>query len=200
MPASSRATSRLDSVHAENQLGSGLHRGTNLRRVEAVDADPHSGLAQLAYDRAQVGEGNSRGAADVDEIRAAGAEVIGGGTDLRPAQLGRVVDLGQDLDRVGAVVRCGGRLPEVAGDLPQVLGSLLDSSRRTAPVSTPVSPSQRPGISTRSVSGGTSRKRAIHGVVISAATVIFMTATSGSNGGCHLLQHPAQAPVRRACR
>src|SRR3989449_7353009 len=43
------------------------------------------------------------------------------------------------------------------------------------------SPSHRPGISTRSVPGGTSRKRAIQGVVIRAATVIFMTATSHAN-------------------
>ncbi len=39
------------------------------------------------------------------------------------------------------------------------------------------SPSQSPGIMTRSTSPGTSRKRAIHAVVMSAATVILSTAT-----------------------
>ena len=48
-------------------------------------------------------------------------------------------------------------------------------------------------MSTRSVPSGTSRKRAIHGVVISAATVILSTATSASNGGSHLLAGRARS-------
>ena len=39
-----------------------------------------------------------------------------------------------------------------------------------------------PGIMIRVTPGGTSSRRAIQAVVISAATVIFMTATSYSNG------------------
>jgi len=43
---------------------------------------------------------------------------------------------------------------------------------------TSISPSHIPGIMMPVTASGTSRKRAIQSVVISAATVIFMTATS----------------------
>ena len=39
---------------------------------------------------------------------------------------GGVVDLGQDLDGVGAVVQSCLPLPEVAGDLTKIFGSLLN--------------------------------------------------------------------------
>ena len=45
-------------------------------------------------------------------------------------------------------------------------------------LSTAGSPSQRPGIMIRVTSGGSSRRLAIQAGVMSAATVIFMTATS----------------------
>jgi len=54
-------------------------------------------------------------------------------------------------------------------------------------------PRQAPGICTREVPGGTSSRRAIQGVVISAATVIGITCTVQSN--------PARGASRsRACR
>ena len=70
---------------------------------------------------------------------------------------------------------------------------------------TSVSPSQSPGISTRSVPGGTSRNRAIHGVVMSAATVIFMTATSAWKSGVNsastrLSAGSASLPVTNSTR
>ena len=46
--------------------------------------------------------------------------------DLATSEPGCVVDLGEDLDVVGAVLGGGGGLAEVAGDLAQVLGPLLD--------------------------------------------------------------------------
>ena len=107
---------------------------------------------------------------------------VGRRLDGLPGQLGGVVDLGEDLDVVGAVLHARPRPTEVAGNLPQVLGALLD--RHAVPLAEDFGLAlDRPGSSTRSVSAGTSRKRAIHGVVISAATVIFMTATTASNGG-----------------
>ena len=47
---------------------------------------------------------------------------------------------------------------------------------------TSTSPSHIPGIMIRVTASGTSRNFAIQSVVISAATVIFITATSYSNG------------------
>src|SRR3954470_6921262 len=49
-------------------------------------------------------------------------------------------------------------------------------------LSASIAPSHIPGIMIRVTASGTSRRRAIHSVVISAATVIFITATSYSNG------------------
>ena len=112
-------------VDAQHQLRPGLHGGADLGRLEAVDADPHPRAAELPHDVTQRGERHARRAADVDDVGAAGLEIIGRRADRFARQLGRVVDLGQDLDVVRAVVDRGERLAEVAGNLPQVFRALL---------------------------------------------------------------------------
>ena len=54
-------------------------------------------------------------------------------TISRARQPGRVVDLGEDLDPVGPVLGRGGGLSEVAGNLAQVLGALLDGDAELLP-------------------------------------------------------------------
>src|SRR5207237_9721613 len=66
---------QVGAVDAEDQLRSSFHRAQDLRGVEAVHADPHARLAQLAHHVAQLGEGHSGGTADIDEIRPVGREV-----------------------------------------------------------------------------------------------------------------------------
>ena len=80
--AQSRGHLEVGAVDAQHQLGAGFDRRADLGRIEAVDADPHAGGAELAHDVAQRGKGHARGAADVDDVGAAGAEVLGGGADL----------------------------------------------------------------------------------------------------------------------
>src|SRR5262249_8032457 len=58
---------------------------------------------------------------------------------------------------------------------------------------TSASPSHMPGIMIRVAPSGTSGRRAIHSVVISAATVIFMTATSYSKGSSARPSVPCRA-------
>src|SRR5213082_2259534 len=115
----------VGAVHAQHELGSGLHGGTDLAGVERVDAHPHPGRDQVANHGGQVGKCAPGGAADVDQIGAAYAVMLRLEADRFPREPRRVVHLGDDLDVVRPVVACRRGAPEVLGDLPQVLGALL---------------------------------------------------------------------------
>ena len=80
----------VGAVDAEHELSPGLDRGPDLVRLEAVDAHPHAGAAELANHLAQGGKGDARRTAEVDDVRAARLEVLGGGADrLRGSAWGR---------------------------------------------------------------------------------------------------------------
>src|SRR5690242_11147307 len=66
-------------VDTEDELGSGPHRGPNLIRIEAVDADPDPLLAEVADDARQLGKRHSWRTADVDDIGTA-RSIVGGGS------------------------------------------------------------------------------------------------------------------------
>ena len=102
-----------------------LDRHPDLGWLEAVHADAHARRAELAYDLTQGGEWHARRAPDVDHVRAARLEIARGGADLLARQLRRVVDLGEDLDVVGAVVGRGRGLAEIPGNLAEVLRPLF---------------------------------------------------------------------------
>ena len=101
-----------------------------------------------------------------------------------------MIDLRQDLDPIGAII--GGGLSasaEVARQVGEVAGPLSTGTPDAFSRIGPRSPRQWPGRMTRSMPAETSRCRATHRGVIRAATVIGMTATSGSK--------PAREPVDR---
>ena len=172
-------------VHAQHELGAGRDGRADLVGIEGVDADAHAGADQLAHDVAERRETASPGVQPMSMTSAPDcAEVVGRAAQRLARQPRRVVDLGDDLDVPGAVVARRRGAAEVARDLAQVLRSLLHRHADSSRTITCGSPSHRPGISTRSVpSPAAVEWRAIHAVVISAATVIPSTATSYANGG-----------------
>ncbi len=91
---------------------------------------------------------------------------------------GRVVDLGDDPDVPGAVVGCPRRSAEIPGISRRSLGPRTMPRRAgLVAITGAMSPSQSPGSSPGPRHAGISRNRAIHGVVMSAATVILSGAT-----------------------
>ncbi len=92
-----------------------------------IHADSHAGGHQLAYDVAERGECETRRAADVDDVGARLAVALGLASNGVAREPRRVVDLGDDLDVPRAVLARLGGPPEMARDLAQVLGSLLDA-------------------------------------------------------------------------
>jgi hypothetical protein len=83
---------------------------------------------------------------------------------LLPGEPGCVVDLGEDLDAVGAVLGRQSGLAEVAGDLPQVLGALLDRDPEPLPDDLGITLAEAGNEEVEF--SGTSRKRAIQWVVM----------------------------------
>src|SRR5207244_3419256 len=67
----------VGAVHAEHELCTGRHGIADLPRVERVDAHPHPGGDELAHHGAEIGIREPGGAADIDDVRPAGAVVLG---------------------------------------------------------------------------------------------------------------------------
>ena len=118
-------TSRFDRFTLSTSSAPALDGGANLLRIEGVDAHAHPGTHQLADRVGQIGKRTARRAADIDDVGPGGAERVGRRPQLAARQPRRVVDLGQDLDVVVAVVARGGDAAEVRGNLAQILRPLL---------------------------------------------------------------------------
>ena len=127
---------------------------------------------------ASAGNGESRRAADVDDVGARFAVARGLAANGLARQTRCVVDLGDDLDIPGAVLARVGRPSEVTRDVAQVLGPLLHVAHRASRSGPRVAFAQARGSSPGRYLTSASSDRAIHDVVISAATVILRTATS----------------------
>ena len=121
LPFRSFATSRLEPLTLRTSSAPAATAVRISAGSKRVDADAHPGAHQLAHHLAKVRKLDAGRAADVDDVRARLPERLGGGAHVAAAHLRRVVDFGQDLDVVGAVVACGGGPAEERRDLAQVL-------------------------------------------------------------------------------
>jgi hypothetical protein len=80
---------------------------------------------------AQSRKRDARCTTDIDDVSTGRSKVIRQGTELGFTQPGRVVDLGQDFNRVGPVLERRRGLPEVARNLAEILGTLFDHDAKS---------------------------------------------------------------------
>mgnify|MGYP006181854169 CR=1 FL=1 len=111
---------------AAQRVGRGARSSTVIVTSKRGGGVVIAGAEKLSHYLWQGRKGNSGRAAEVDEIRTTGAVIVSGRANLLTRQLGRVVDLGQDLDVIAAVVlpRSVG-LAQILTKLPQVARAIL---------------------------------------------------------------------------
>ena len=105
-----RCTLAVARIHAQDELGAGRAGRGDLRRVEAVDRNPHAAVTERRDGLADPRPRRARLAAEVDQVGPLGAEPLGLPDQFVPLEPGRMVDLGQNLDVMAPIA---GRPPGV---------------------------------------------------------------------------------------
>ena len=114
-------------VDAQDQLGPRLDRVRDLGRIEAVDRDAEATVPEHLDRIADLAPACSRVATQVDQIGAFLAESVGLGDEGVSGKLRRVIDLGQDLKVIRAVISGAVvGLAEMPWQVAKILGAKLD--------------------------------------------------------------------------
>jgi hypothetical protein len=112
-------------IHRQHQFGAGGAGGRDLGRAHAVDRDAIATVAERANRLAHTAPGLRGVAPQIDDVGAVGGARLGLGQQFVQLDPRRVVDLGQDLDVVSAIV-AGGRLAKKLRQFAQIVGTALD--------------------------------------------------------------------------
>ena len=154
-PSDRLATSRLEPFTLSTSSAPAATAVRISAASKRVDADAHARRPPARGPRRRApGYSQAGRAADVDDVGAGFAKRLGGGAHVAPAHLRRVVDLGQDLDVVGAVVAPRPRRGRRTTGSRAGPSAPCARARRRRARPRPTSPSHSPGISTRSTPGG----------------------------------------------
>ena len=121
-------------IDREDERRPGLHGCGNFTSVKAVDRDGVAVGDETLDDISHAAPAPFRIAAQVDPIGTIGAHLPGFGKDRGGGHPRGVVDLGDDLDRMAAVVgQIGALLAEIFIEPPQILRSPFDRGRADGP-------------------------------------------------------------------
>ena len=121
-------------IDREDERRPGFHGCGNFTSVKAVDRDGVTIVNELLHDVGHAAPAPFRIAAQVDPIGAIGAHPPGFGEDRGGGHPRGVVDLGDDLDRMAAVVgQIGALLAEVFIEPPQILRAPFDRGGADGP-------------------------------------------------------------------
>jgi len=113
-------------VDAEEHVDAGGVGGADGRRVERVDADRKTALLEAGDHLPDAGEALHRRRAEVDDVGAAAAVVLGSGEDVREAHPPGIDDLGEDPRPVLAVPFTDGLVAEVSRQVLEILRAAHD--------------------------------------------------------------------------
>src|SRR5208337_4598394 len=114
-------------VHAQDQLGSRGDSQGNLGRVETVDRHTETSPTQRFDGIANAVPGYAGVAAQVDHVGSVADELPGLPSENTARQSRHVIDLGQNLDVIGAIsLALCMSLTEMARQVAQILGADLN--------------------------------------------------------------------------